>query len=329
MWKSLLFSALLTTLILGGWLIIDRRARAGQAFRAVKLARTAQLGGTLIYLAEELDYFKKHGLKVELISFESGAMAIEALKQKKVDYAIASDTALIPSLLAGVNIQIIASTAMSTGSIGLVVNKDRITSEGDLKGKRIGTVEGSGGDFYFRALLMKYRIPNSELRLSYQTPKELERSLRSGALDGVCIWKPLLLDFQKILGEKGVAYISRSINTSTWNIVARAGADSEIHEDLIRALIDAEVALVEDESAAIPTIVRYSNTSRESIKSLLKLTRFGVLLDQSLLVSIENQMEWLSSNDGEGRRQPLPNVLEYINMGPLLAVDSGRVGIIH
>jgi ABC-type nitrate/sulfonate/bicarbonate transport system substrate-binding protein len=114
---------------------------------------------TLIWVAEDRGYFTSSGLNVTIKEYESGFAAVKDLMADKVEIATAGEFVIVGQSFQRHDVRLLASIDRYDVN-RVVARKDRdILQLPDLRGKRIGVLKGSQGEFCLAGLLIFNSIP--------------------------------------------------------------------------------------------------------------------------------------------------------------------------
>ena len=158
------------------------------------MAGVAGPGVNLVYayLAQETWLWKKHGVDVKLLSFESGSTLAQVARSGEIKIAINSGPTTVASRAQGADAIIIAS-AVNTLPYSLVTAKG-ISNWDQLKGKKVGVSRfGSGTDTAIRLVCKKFGLDPAKDLIILQggtQPTRLQ-ALTAGALDATLLSPPL------------------------------------------------------------------------------------------------------------------------------------------
>ena len=109
----------------------------------ITLGTLASELSSLIWVAKNKGYFAEQGLDVDIKLYESGLAAFNDMMAGNVEFATADEFVAVRHILEGSDFRIIASID-EAGDVKVVSRKDHgITKITDLKGKRIGLVQGT------------------------------------------------------------------------------------------------------------------------------------------------------------------------------------------
>jgi len=144
------------------------------------------------YLAQETGLWKKHGVDVKLLTFESGSTLAQVARSGEIKIAINSGPTTVASRAQGADAIIIAS-AVNTLPYSLVTAKG-ISNWDQLKGKKVGVSRfGSGTDTAIRLVCKKFGLDPAKDLIILQggtQPTRLQ-ALTAGALDATLLSPPL------------------------------------------------------------------------------------------------------------------------------------------
>ena len=188
------------------------------------MAGVAGPGVTLIYayFTQDAGMWKKHGLDVRVVLFESGSTLAQVARTGEVKFAINSGPGTIAARTQGADAVMIAAV-VNTLPYSLVAAKG-ITKWADLKGKKIGISRiGSGTDTAIRLVCKKFGLDPIKdiIILQGGTQPSRLQALSVGALDATLVSPPLDLTAKKQgfsvlvnVAELGIPYPQLVIETS-------------------------------------------------------------------------------------------------------------------
>ena len=154
-------------------------------------------------VAEEKGFFERHDLRVSLTVYDAGITSLEDLAAGKIDIATVME---FPFAIGGVKIddlRIIGSVAASK-NLELIMRRDRgISRPSDCRGRRIGVMPGTFGEFFLGVFLSFNGIGAAEIEKVDLRPSEMEEAIALGEVDGVIVWPPFAYQIQAENGESG------------------------------------------------------------------------------------------------------------------------------
>lgn len=144
------------------------------------------------WFAQDLGFFNKAGLTVDLQNFNSGTAAASAVVGGSLDIAITTPIPLANAVARGVPFVIFASAAVNTPkapqALICVRKSGNVRGAADLAGKTIGvnslkTLLQLGLDVY----LTKYNVPTSQVRVVELSLAEAGAAIDRGTIDGAVL----------------------------------------------------------------------------------------------------------------------------------------------
>ena len=332
---SALVAALAFTVLLAAG--CDQRGKTSSSnsqepVETVTIAIAPYAGTAAVYIASAKGFFEEEGLKVAVQIHSSGKVALDTVLEGKADIATVADLPFALAALKGQPVSLLATLATGAGDYGIVGRKDRgITGPATLKGKRIAVTFGASGDFFLDALLVRHRLSRADVQVMNRKPEEMADTLQSGEADAVSTWEPYVSVASKRLGGNAIAFSSAGIYDSTFNVAATqefAGKRAGAVKKMLRALVRAEDFYASDRPAAERIVAEALKTSVPEAQQLLSKHRFGLSLDQGLLVMMEDEARW-AMRSKLVEEKALPNFLANIQLTELLSVKPRAVTVIH
>lgn len=222
----------------------------------------------VIYVAQELGLFRKHGLDVSFVQVRSGPVAMSALSSGETHFHWGSVSgANLGAIAEGVDLVFVAGFINRLS--GMFVVNPQIKSPAELKGKSIAVNSLSGGGWIFSMLMLDYwgLVPERD-KIQFRTLGE-QAVMAQGVLSGSADAAFLGYTFGKMLQAKGFRVLADSeklpIPYQGSGVIARRSfinSSPATLENLLRALL---------ESAAF---IRNAENKAQVTKALAKALRF-------------------------------------------------------
>lgn len=284
-----------------------------------------------IFVAQERGLFKKAGLEVEAREYELGKTALEDLNAGRLDIAFAAVTPIVYSCMAGGDFKIIATAASSANMVALAGRKDLgIQKVSDIRGKRVGLIRGTSGEFYFDTLRVLNRIPKDSVIVENRTVQGLVDGLQDGSLDIISAWEPQIQTLRLLLTNRLVLFYGDGLYTFSWNMIVLPKTISTRRADLekfVDVLYEAADLIESDHDAVAAQLTqRYGAVGRDLVVGF-KETRFRPQLGQELLVQMEGEARWIINRDA--RTNPPPNFLRWLDTSILKKAHASSVTVIQ
>jgi NitT/TauT family transport system substrate-binding protein len=194
------------------------------------------------------DWLGPYGLKADVSEFSSGGDMMQAFIAGKLDIADGGSGRLVSLAASQPDIFYIMANRQSGGDrYGLMVPaKSTDKNIQDLKGKKIGTVSGSGSNSTFRIFLGKNGLAEKDFQMINMKVQDMQSALQQGLLDAAVAWEPQVALAEtagvarRITSMKGVNespnfyLVSRKFADANPDAVARFLAASWEESELIR-----------------------------------------------------------------------------------------------
>lgn len=262
----------------------------------VTVAAQKSVYNGLIYVAFAKDYWKQEGVDVTLKEFAVGRLCLEAVLGGNADLSTVSD---FPIALAGLSKQklfIVTTVAWGDGDIKIVARKDHgISSQADLKGKKVATFLGTAPEFYLRRFLEKYGIDSAEVQIVNLKPEDMVNALTRGDIDASVIWEPFGYHAEKQLKENATIFVEKGMYSVAHNLVVTqefAERNPKTLDAVLRALFRAEKFIKDNPSEAIQIISKSTDLQPEVLKGIWDNYRLQLTLEDSLLAQLDAIAKW-------------------------------------
>jgi ABC-type nitrate/sulfonate/bicarbonate transport system substrate-binding protein len=285
----------------------------------------------LVYIAQEQKMFKRHGLDASLLTYQTGAYAMNDLLTGKVDVVTASGFVLVLQGFKRDDLRILA-TISSSDNVELVARKDRkIEKPEDLRGKRVGVSKATIAEFYLGTFLSFSGILPSEVRTVDLKPSDIVTALSEGKIDAASCFAPFSDAARKNLAANAVSWSAQGGQDYYFLLITTAELIKirpRVVEGLLRGVLAAEDYLKKHESKAQSIVERTLNLDREAVRNTWSKTRFRVRLDQDLLTLMEDEARWAIRNRLVDAKK-IPNYFPFLHLEGLEQIKPEAVGVIH
>jgi len=283
-------------------------------------------------IAQAQGYFRLEGLEVTPNFHSTGRAALDEVLSGKADFATVAETPVMFAILQGQKIDIIATIQSSSKTNGIIARKDSgISTPPDLKGKKIGMTLGTTSEFFSDAFLIVHAITRQEVTVVNIKPEEMPKALVRGDIDAASTFSPFLGRAQKELGDNSTMFYGEDIYNPTFNIVATQESISKNPErvkKVLMALLKAEEFVIQHPAEAQKIVADFRQMKQDAISELWAGNDFSVMLDQSLLLSLEDESRWAIKN-GMTNAMRIPNYLKFIYLDGLTSVKPLAVRIVR
>ena len=284
----------------------------------------------LVYVAQNQHYFQQNGINFVLQNFETSTQASNAVLSNEVDLATSGEYTIVASAMANQNMSIIANMDKYQG-VYLIANKGQgIESVSDLVGKKIGVVFQSLKEYYLGSFLDTNGLNISNVTLVNVAPSQWVSSIANGTVDAVVVSQNYISQIQTALSN----------NTIVWQVQGNQAAYALIfgttnwvtqNPDLVnrflKSLTQAENFLIQNPTIAKAILQTRFNYTAAYLTQDWPNHQFSLSLDQSLVLSMEEEARWALSNNLTNATE-VPNFINYIYVNGLESVKPESVSII-
>lgn len=293
---------------------------------------TDYVGACPVMAAQSQGYFAARQLAVQLQPYTNGRQALEAVTSNQADMATVADIPIMFFAMDAIPIQVISTIFRTGRDHGLVARRDRgIARPADLKGKRIGVTLGTSGHFTLEVFLNRQRLDTRDVQLVNYPPDGLQQALTDGAVDAVSGWDPFLGAAEESLGANGIRFSGADVYESIYNMVTLSSYVKRHPQTVVRllqALEQGERFCRDRPGAGVAFFPKLSAGGARAMLAAWPSHHFGLELDQSLLLVLEDQSRWAIKGGLTGTRD-VPNFLDYIYLDGLKQVSPSEVTIIY
>lgn len=331
---TVLIAVVLTGLAFAGYYLLSNRTEHKPAGppEKITLAYSATTDSVFAEVAQQLGYFEEEGLEVTPHLHPYGKLALQEVLDGTADFATAAETPVMLAVMKGAKISVIATIQTSNRNTAIVARKDKgILTPADLKGRTIGTTLGTSGDFFMDAFLAVHGIARKDMKVLDVKAEKLQNTLMRGDVDAVSAFNPYVVRLQKKLGNRGITFYDENIYTQTFNIVAGRefiNRNPGTVRKMLLALIKAEEFVMQNPEEAQKLVADISRLDIGMVREVWSGINFGVTLDQSLVLALEEESRW-AMNSGVIVREKIPNYLDFIYFDGLESIRPKSVRILR
>jgi NitT/TauT family transport system substrate-binding protein len=294
----------------------------------VRIAPTTLPASAPVYVATSKGFFRDEGLDASIEQYGSGALALEGVLRGEADFALVADTPIARAVVDGKSPTVVAQIADIESGDLIIARKDRGIGDGtQLRGKRVGVLPGTSADFFLHLYLVTSGIDPADVTRVPLKADTLVSSLASGAVDAISAFAPYTFEAQDALGSNALVLDRPGLYTLTWNVAVRSDYATRNADDVarfLRALDRAERYIAEHPAEAQTITSKGTGISRSRLRQLWPTNRWTLKLDESLILTLEDEARWMTGSAGE-----VPDFLRHLDTGPLAEVRPGAVRIVQ
>ena len=285
---------------------------------------------TLVYIAQQQNYFVQNNLNVTIMNYTSGMAAVNDLSTGKLDIAATAEFPLVTNALNGKNISALACIGKFELQ-DLIARKDHgINNISDLAGKTIGVPLGTISQFYIGRFLELNNLNLENVWIVNISPTNAMDAIVNGSVDAVIIWQPYAYVIEEHLGSNAVVWSPQS--SQALYIVEVANnkwikENPNVAQRFIKSLSQAENYYVNNPSKTESMIQKGLNYSDGYMTAVWPNQKISLFLDQSLILALNDEAQWLINNHLTNTTVT-PNFINYVYVDGLKSVKPESVNII-
>ena len=264
-------------------------------------------------VAEALGLFDDAGVNVEVVSFPTGAEALEALNGGAIDVATGGETPTSAAIIANPDIRIIADGSRHPESRFITDAAHGIETLADLEGRRIGTPLGSSAHYFATMFLDQAGV---EAELVQVSPPEMSTAMDRGDIEAVAVFQPHAAQVALDLGDDAVElagdppYIQHSLYISQVETV-----DTRTDEiaGFIDALEGAEELLEDEDEEALAAVGDVTGLDGEVLTSVVGEFIYETQLTDELADELHARAQWAIDLGNLDADTEIPDYVEHLD----------------
>ena len=299
---------------------------------AVNLGLAHESLAALAMIARERGYFAEAGLDVTVMDYKSGSLAMKGLLAGEVAMTTAADIPIVFESMTRRDFRIVATIGSSDNEPRIIARKDSgVKTPADLRGMRIATQKASAVHFFLHVFLLQNGLVAEDVKLSFLKPDELVKALVDGEIDAFSMREPYISKAAKQLGDNAVVFEKPGLYRKTFNVAVTVDLlknRPEVVRRAMLALVQAEAFAQQHPEQAIQIVAKVLGSPPADIAAIWPDSVLKVSLDQSLLVSLEDEAKWVLGSKLSDATEA-PNYLEMVHLASLKAVAPFLVTLIH
>ncbi len=284
-----------------------------------------------VIIAREKGYFAEEGLQVTFKPYKFGKKALAGLFAGENEVATTGGMPFMFNGFARNDYRMLGTITYTSSDIKVLVRNDgAIRTPADLKGKRIGIVNGTGSHFFAHVYLGEYNIEPSEVQLVSMPPAAQADALMQGQIDAAVLFVPTALYAIDKLQEQVIVLPPSNLFQNSFNLTAMKSWTEQHPETaikILRAVSKATDFIRQNKSECMNLIQDYMNLSEDMLERVWADHTFDLYLNNSILTSLEDGARWAMKNrlvDVE----TIPAYIDLIYPDALKAVEPDNMLIV-
>jgi len=285
---------------------------------------------SLIYVANDRQYFAANGLNLVLKNYSSGLADAKAVLNGEVEIGIATEFIVAEEALDNASLYVLGTNCKFSSFFLIARTDEGINSVSDLSGKTIGVAFGTIAQFYLGRFLELNNLDISKVSLVNVPLAQAQTPLENGTVNAVLTLQPYVNQIQDSLGNKVIVWQAQSdqpgyndmVCSQTW---AKQNPDLIIR--FLKSLIQAENYIINHQDQSIDIVTKTLNYNSSYLPSIWSNYQFTITLDQSQILAMQDEAQWLINNNLT-KATIVPNFVNYVYQDGLKTVKPGAVNII-
>ena len=282
-----------------------------------------------VYVANEKHFWKNLGLDVELISFTSGRLCLDAVLGGKAEAGTMAETPIMNAGFNGAPIYVITGIHRSGKNTKVIARMDRrIAKPSDLKGHKVAVSIGTNGEFFMDQYLQRAGLTRKDMQIVNLRPEDMTSSIIRGDVDACFTWEPHIQNAKKQLGDRALIFGNDGLYTETYNIVTTQSIAKSKPKELnllLQGLSQAIDYMHENPDDSIGIVSRRIGLDANLLRAIWPDYTFQLSLDQSFLDLLDEEAKWSKANGIAPPAAETPNYRFFVLTEPLKAVKPEAV----
>ncbi|MCP3924602.1 MAG: ABC transporter substrate-binding protein [Desulfobacterales bacterium] len=285
-----------------------------------------------VYIAQAKGFFAEEGIDITINEYTSGKMATKKLFDGEVNISTVADIPVVFNSFKRNDFSITATFAASYHFVRMIARKDKgIKTTKDLKGKKIGTNMKTTSHFFLGTFLTHNLLPISDVIPVHYKTTDLPTALANDEVDAISVWQPYDHKAWLLLGKNAVEMPNKDIYRATFSFASMnhfAENNGARLEKFLKAINKAAIFTQTNKEESQEIITGIFKIDKEYIRKIWDTYVFGIFLDQSLLLGLDDVARWAIENRFTEKKK-IPNYLDYLHLDALQTVKPESISIIR
>lgn len=328
--KYLYFSALFIIASLLLYLLVFSK-KEGQIPVPIRYGSVRAIVETPAHVAYINEYFQDEGLNVSLEINPDGKTSLDRLLLDSIDIASVMATPVVYRSFQRDDFYIIGVMEFSEKIHSGIARKDiGIDVPADLKGKNVGVMKGTSGEFYMNSYLILNDLLPGDINIVDLNGPQMLDGMVNGDLDAMFCWEPYILLAKMELDSNWIEFTSNKLIPSSWVFVARRNyvdENPELVKKFLQSILVGTQFANKHKDQALDIHSQLVDVNKDHIMELLYKQTFTLSLKQELILDLEAQARWLVDFKYV-HDSVVPNFLSIIHVDALKEIVPDQVTFI-
>lgn len=248
--------------------------------KSIKLGVVTWIGYGPLYIAESLDLWKKHGLKVRLQNFTDPALLPAAIASGALDGGLLTYDQLVGHVAKGGKMRAVMPLDFSNGGDAIVATLD-VKGIPDVKGQKVAFAPLSPSDFLLAFALRKHGLKDTDVQPIGTGPEAVPSAMASGQVKIGVTYEPMISQITAMDGGKRfhVIYSSKQSPGLLSDVLVFTDKAIKDRADLIKGVMRGYLE-------ALEMIRTKPNEAAKVIGKALGITEAEVLEQQTAIYAL-------------------------------------------
>lgn len=291
---------------------------SAKVLEKVTLTASKNIWSTLPIVAQKQNFFQEEGLDVQINYVQAAKLAMDALVAGSTDFANVVDPNVAFLAFSGNKDVVVIGTIVKSHDSAIIGRKSAgIASAQDLKGKKLGVLQGTTSQIFAERFLEKNGLHYGDVQPQNLQPVAIQTALTEKAIDAGSVWQPFVHNLQKQLGDDAVVFTAPDAYVGYMNAAVRkdwAGKNEATVAAYMRALRKAEAFVAKDTAAAQTLVATEINLDADIVKAIWPQYEFSLGLDKAELVKVVNEEgQWIKRSQPGFENKDVPDYNGYFD----------------
>lgn len=302
-------------------------AKNGGSLQKVRVGTdTMQLAYAQI-IGKQKGFYEENGIDVEITTYAAGIETINAIVTGTEDIGAAYDYALSTRCIPGSKVRMVSAFVTNAdGSYWYEASDEDVKAPADLKGKNIGIVKGTVGEYLIAKELEEGGLTADDVTISYlSSDGEVTAAYVAGQIDAMLGLKPFIEEINKAEGHH-VINTTGDIGIKSQGFIAADATFASEHPDAVTAYLKGTQKAIDyinsDTDDAAQICADYLTVPKEDVLASFDSFTFDVRYSTEDHEHLQDIADWCVKN------KVLENetkIADYADLAPLKAAFPDKV----
>ena len=278
-------------------------------------------------IGKQKGFYAENGIDVEITTYAAGIETINAIMTGAEDIGAAYDYALSTRCIPDTKIRMISAFVTNAdGSYWFEAADENVKTAADLKGKSIGIVKGTLGEYLIAKELESGGLTYDDVTINYlSSDGEVAAAYVAGQLDAILGLKPFTEEIEKREGHH-IVNTTGDIGIISQGFLAADKTFAAEHPDAVAAYLKGTQKAVDyiksDTDDAAQICADYLTVSKQDVLLSFESFTFDVSYSEADHEHLQDIANWCVEN---GVLENETKITEYTDLAPLKAAFPEKV----